>query len=189
MIVLCGKSSSGKNAVCAELEKLGFKRVVTYTTRPMRKGEKQNVTYHFISDVEFQEKIYKGFFAEWKAYDTVEGTWYYGSAKEDYINTDEKTIIILTPDGYKDVVKNLGFKPCCIYLYANNATIDKRLSERGDDKFEAVRRIRHDNEDFRHFEDIADRIVYNNTGSDLRHVAETIAFFIPKWEKEKKGDV
>ena len=79
IIVLAGKSASGKNFVARKLEEHGYKTVVTYTTRPKRKGEKQDITYHFISDEEFNKKIDGGFFAEWKSYITNEGVWYYGS--------------------------------------------------------------------------------------------------------------
>ena len=51
IIVLVGKTASGKTTVANELCKHhGYKRIVTYTTRPMRKNEVQDVDYHFISD-------------------------------------------------------------------------------------------------------------------------------------------
>ena len=67
IIVLAGKSASGKNFAARKLEEYGYKTIVTYTTRPTRKGEKQDITYHFISDEEFKQKIDEGFFAEWKS--------------------------------------------------------------------------------------------------------------------------
>ena len=63
IIVLAGKSASGKNFVARKLEEHGYKSITTYTTRPKRKGEKQDITYHFISDDEFNKKINEGFFA------------------------------------------------------------------------------------------------------------------------------
>ena len=63
ILIICGKTASGKNAVVNELvKKHGYHQVVTYATRPMRKGEKQDITYHFISDKEFKQKIEEGFF-------------------------------------------------------------------------------------------------------------------------------
>ncbi|WP_440486694.1 hypothetical protein, partial [Salmonella enterica] len=51
---MCGKTASGKNAVVNELVKRHwYHQITTYTTRPLRKGEKQDITYHFISDEEF----------------------------------------------------------------------------------------------------------------------------------------
>ena len=37
--VLLGKTASGKDTIASKLSKKGLKRVVTYTTRPPRKGE------------------------------------------------------------------------------------------------------------------------------------------------------
>ena len=50
MLILIGKTASGKDTILNQLvKKHGYKKIVTYTSRPMRKGEKQDVTYHFIS--------------------------------------------------------------------------------------------------------------------------------------------
>ena len=87
-------------------------------------------------------------------------------------------MIILTPDGYRDVVKKLSNRPTAIYIYANNATIKKRLLKRGDDKNEAQRRLEHDNEDFKGIENEVDRIVYNNDGTDINEVVDKILEFM-----------
>lgn len=79
MIILCliGKSASGKTFVRDRLVKEhGYKSLVTFTSRPPRKGEKQDITYHFIPQEDFEQKIEEGFFAEWKKYDTEQGVWY-----------------------------------------------------------------------------------------------------------------
>ena len=110
IIVLAGKSASGKNFVAKKLEKHGYETIVTYTTRSKRKGEKQDITYHFISDEEFKQKIDEGFFAEWKSYITNEGVWYYGSSLEDIENADDKSVIIFTPDGYREIKEKLHIK-------------------------------------------------------------------------------
>ena len=84
MIILLGKTASGKDTVLNRLVKEhGYKKIVTYTTRPKREREIQDVTYHFIGEDEFKEKIESGFFLEYKEYRSAHGTWYYGSAKED----------------------------------------------------------------------------------------------------------
>ena len=183
IIVLAGKSASGKNFVARKLEEHGYKTIVTYTTRPKRKGEKQDITYHFISDEEFKQKIDEGFFAEWKSYITNEGVWYYGSSLEDIENADNKSVIILTPQGYRDIKDKVDCKVVSIYLYANNATIKKRLIARGDNPKEAERRILHDNEDFKGIENEVDRIVYNNESDTIDGVVQKIL----KYVSEVKG--
>ena len=67
-IVLVGHIASGKTCVAKALEKRGYRRIVTYTTRPPREGEIDGKDYHFITEKEFKEKQDKGFFAESTGY-------------------------------------------------------------------------------------------------------------------------
>ena len=179
MITITGKTSSGKDTVVNELiSKYGFRKCVTYTTRPMRDGEKQDITYHFITEDDFKQKIREDFFAEYKSYDTEFGIWYYGVALEDVENADDKTVIILTPDGYRDVIKKVKNKPKSIYIYANNSTIKERLINRSDNPKEAQRRLEHDNIDFKDVETEVDKIVYNNKGSNINDVVNKILKYL-----------
>lgn len=174
ILIIIGKTASGKDSVVKKLVENGYNKVITYTTRQMRKGEKQDITYHFISEEEFKRKIEGGFFAEYKTYNTEFGVWYYGTALEDFENADDKSVIILTPDGYRDVINKLTKRPISIYLYANNQTIKKRLIKRDDDPKEAERRLLHDNEDFKGIENEVDKIVYNNDGANIDDVVQKI---------------
>ena len=165
-----------------KLVEKGYSRIVRYTTRPKRKSEQQEIAYHFISDEEFKQKIEEGFFAEYKTYNTEFGVWYYGTALDDLENADDKSVIILTPDGYRDVVNKLSKKPIAIYIYANNTTIKKRLLKRGDNPNEAQRRLDHDNEDFNGIENEVDRIIYNNDGTNINEVVQKILDFCKEME-------
>lgn len=186
MVIIIGKTASGKDKTVSELiSKHGFKKCITYTTRSMRQGEQQDVTYHFISDEDFQQKINSDFFAEWKIYHTEFGDWYYGTALEDLEKADDKTVIILTPDGYRDIIKKLSTKPKAIYLYANNSTIKERLISRGDNPIEAQRRLEHDNADFKGIENEVDKIFYNNKGSNIDDVVNNILSWL---EREGKNE-
>lgn len=179
MTILIGKTASGKDSILNRLvNEYGYIKATTFTTRPMREGEIQGVTYHFISDEEFDAKVKDGFFAEYKTYETEFGVWKYGSSKDSYINSNNKTIIILTPDGYRDILETLDEKPTAIYIYANNQTIKERLKKRGDNKEEAERRLLHDNEDFKGVENIVDKIVYNNKSNNIDDVVNTIMKYL-----------
>ena len=68
LLVLMGKSCSGKDTIANELVKYGYEKFVSYTTRPMRDDEIQDQTYHFISEDEFISKINDGFFLEYRKY-------------------------------------------------------------------------------------------------------------------------
>lgn len=161
LITLSGKTCSGKNSILEELKRLGYSAIVTYTTRPIRIGEIDGITYHYISEKEFKKKIGDGFFLEYKAYHTTEGIWYYGSAKEDYLDDGRDKVIILTPSGVGGLMNqgNIVFRS--FYIYSDFDTIRKRLDRRGDNEIEATRRLNADNIDFVGFENVADHIIYN----------------------------
>ena len=162
-----------------KLAEKGYSRIVRYTTRPKRKGEKQDITYHFITIEEFNQKIEEGFFAEYQSYNTEFGVWYYGTSLEDLHNANDKSVIILEPQSYRDIKYELSDKNVtCIYIYANNSTIKKRLEKRGDNHNEAIRRMESDNEDFKGFENEVDRIVYNNDGTNIDEVVSKIFEYI-----------
>lgn len=182
-IIILGKTASGKSRIVDELAKQGYKKIVTTTTRPARKGEIDGVDYNFISEEEFKELINTRYFAEWKKYDTAEGVWYYGSPLDEISRSDNKSIVILTPDGYRDIKDELD-DHVAIYIYANNKTIRSRLSNRGDKKEEADRRIKQDNKDFKDAEFLADRIFYNNKDKDIGDLVDEICKYLKTREEE-----
>lgn len=187
-LILIGKSASGKTTIRDILTmKHGFHSIVTYTTRPMRKGEISDVTYHYISNEEFLKKIDEDFFVEWEKYRVGESVWYYGTAKEDIKDADEKSVIILTPDGVRDILKYDSIKSVVIYLYSNIGTIRKRLSKRNDNKDKAEDRIKRDVKDFKYADLLANKIVYNNEGTSINEVVDNVIAqyrkVLEEWEK------
>ena len=188
ILVICGKTASGKNLVRDILvEKYNYNPIITYTSRPPRKGEKQDITYHFISTDEFIEKINNGFFAEWKDYVTNDGIWYYGTALDDCVNATDNDVIILTPDGVRDLKKN-GVNAIAIYLYSNLNTIKHRLKFRGDDLSEVERRISSDIKDFKNAEMLADRIAYNNLNDNIDSVVENVLCWYEKILRSRQDE-
>ena len=182
--ILIGKTCSGKNTILEELVKMKYQKVVTYTTRPKRKGEVEDDTYHYISEEDFKQKIDNGFFAEYDSFNTNEGVWYYGSAEQDYHSKRDK-IIILTPAGLSKIKDKEYGEVFSIYLYANRKTISERLKQRKDKKEEAIRRMKHDDEDFAGAVDKVDKIVYNNIGANPIDVAKKIDSLIKARKKVK----
>lgn len=188
ILVICGKTASGKNLVRDILvKKYNYNPIITYTSRPPRKGEKQDITYHFISQEDFEQKIEEGFFAEWKKYDTEQGVWYYGTALTDCYDADDDTVAILTPDGVRDL-QAIEIHMVVIYLYSNLNTIKQRLPIRGDNPKEVERRIGADVKDFNGAEMLADRIVYNNLSDDIEDVISNIDYWYRKILKEKADE-
>lgn len=175
MIILLGKSASGKDTVVNNLiHNYGYEKIITWTTRPMRPGEKQNLTYHFTDDEDFEEKIEEGFFAEWKKYNSVFGTWYYGTAVQDITNNPNNKIIILTPSGYEDIKEYINDEEILsVYLDSSLRTLYKRLKFRGDNPKEIKRRLLHDIKDFKGIKNKVNVVIKNNT-RDLDELTELI---------------
>ena len=74
-----GKSGSGKDSIGRRLlERLpSLRRIIPYTTRPMRSGEKEGVEYHFVTPEELAAYEAAGEVIEKRSYPTVYGEWIY----------------------------------------------------------------------------------------------------------------
>lgn len=80
IFVISSPSGGGKTTICRKviMSLPGLKRSVSLTTRNMRKAEKQNIDYRFVSKNDFLKKIKANAFAEWaKVLDN-----YYGTPKD-----------------------------------------------------------------------------------------------------------
>lgn len=159
MIIISGRSCSGKDTVVKELtNKFGYRRATTYSTRPMRDGEVEGDTYYFLSVEEFLQKYIDGFFLEVEYFDTNKGIYFYGSSTESYKKADENTVFILTPDGLKKLMdKNIPYKSFLIDV--TDEEIINRQIIRGDystliKEAEAKRRFECDKVDFNSIESL-----------------------------------
>ena len=75
LVILSGPSGVGKDALIEAWRAQNPKvaRVVAYTTRPPREGERDGIDYHFVSVDAFVMKAEQGDFLEWKI---VHGNYY-----------------------------------------------------------------------------------------------------------------
>lgn len=182
LTIIMGKTCSGKNAVVKELVSRGWSQIITYTSRPKRRGEKNGREYFYISEEDFASKINSGYFAEWKSYYVNGKTWYYGSPSEEIIEAsldDKNHVIILTPQGVEDTLSFLSkyisdYQINIIYLYANRSTILNRLQKRKDKNDSIERRMRTDDIDFKNATSLANKIIYNNDSDSITDVADKI---------------
>lgn len=157
IIVLVGKTASGKTTVANELCKNhGYKRIITYTTRPMRVNEVQDVDYHFISDEEFNKMVENNEFTEYKRYNTAHGVWSYGSViTSEQELSDDCYVIILTPQGLRDLSKKIS-RYIAFYLNVGLKSQLERLKKRGDEEQQIIKRLKNDAKDFENVLDIVD---------------------------------
>ena len=174
MLLLCGKSCSGKDTIKKELIKIGMNSIVTYTTRPPRENEVDGVAYHFITEEKFLEKESQGFFAETTSYNVATGeTWYYGSALEDF---EDNKVIIVNPYELRQIRKIKSLNPIAFYITASEETIWNRLQQRGDDSAEARRRLNADDKDFSDIDKDIDFSFSNDLGLKPELLAEMILY-------------
>ena len=127
MIILVGQSASGKTEIAKELvNKYGFKKLVTYTSRAMRVGEVEGKDYNFVSAKDFEDKIKNNFFFEYVFYNNN----YYGTAFEDI--TDDK-VVILEPKGLNAYLKSNLVNVISFYLDSSEEKRRERMIFRKDD--------------------------------------------------------
>lgn len=160
MLILLGKSCSGKSTIQRELINLGMKPILEYTTRPKRTGEADGEQYHFIMERDFRELKRNGYFAVNVSYKVLNGErWNYGVAKEDL--SDNK--VIITNPLVLGTLKNLtGIHPIVFYIDVNENVAWERLLKRKDNIYEAQRRIISDRNDFKDIEQQVDFVFANN---------------------------
>lgn len=95
---LMGKSSSGKDTIYKSLmedDSLGLKRMIPYTTRPIRQGEQDGVEYYFVSEQRLKDLQEAGKVVELRAYDTVYGIWKYFTVCEDEMNLEQNFYAVI----------------------------------------------------------------------------------------------
>lgn len=138
MIVITGPSASGKTATCLYLqEHFGIRKVITHTTRDMRKGEKNHVDYHFVSKEEFEAMVKNDEFIE---HVTFNGNSYGTSKKE--VGIDK--CMALEINGAMTYKSFNDPKIVLFYMNLDEDTCRQRMLARGDDPEKVASRIEND---------------------------------------------
>lgn len=128
--IVVGGSGIGKTTLAKKLvnSDLNLERVVTYTTRLPRNGERDGDDYYFISDDAFADLIRNNFFVE---YSTAYGSWY-GTSKES-LSSEGSKLIVLDAAGALEIKKVYpGTK--ILWLYCDNSILRSRIKLRGAQK-------------------------------------------------------
>ncbi len=95
---LMGKSASGKDYVYRTLlaqDDMNLKRIVPYTTRPIRINETDGENYFFCTDGEAEEMARAGQVIEMRAYDTACGIWKYFTADDGQIDLERDDYLMI----------------------------------------------------------------------------------------------
>lgn len=95
---MMGKSSTGKDTLYKRIlanEELHLKKVIPYTTRPIREGEKEGVEYFFCTDKKVLELESGGKVIERRDYNTVHGIWTYFTVDDEQINLKNNDYLMI----------------------------------------------------------------------------------------------
>lgn len=190
LIVLTGKTASGKDTVMAKLllRLPDFKKVSTTTSRTPRRGEKEGIDYHFISASDFRRKIEAGDFIEYVKY----GGNLYGTEKVQITaNLDQNLIWRIDPSRAGQIRKFIkdSFDPNLaedllkrvkvIYLTVSDDVVLTRLKERRLSEEEITRRMQEDARFWTEYKTSYDFVVKNIPG-ELDETVNKIVNLIKK---------
>jgi len=157
MIIIVGCSASGKSSIEKKLTEHGLKRIISYTSRSIRKNETNHVDYHFLSKEEFEQKLSEGFFAEHSIYNS----WNYGIALEDCC---DDAICVVETSGMRQLKSNNEFNIISFCIQTEERERVIRMMNRGDNIMESFRRIISDQGMFSGVEYETDYIIENPDG-------------------------
>ena len=107
-----GKSATGKDTIYQKLlteSKLELKRIIPYTTRPIREGEVEGREYHFCTEEDVQRLDAEGRIVELRAYNTVYGVWKYFTVDDGNIQLEKENYLLIgTLEAYTKIRDYFG---------------------------------------------------------------------------------
>lgn len=155
IVIVIGETASGKDYLVNRFlkENPNFSKVVAYTSRPTREGEINHVDYHFVTKEHMLEMIDSGDIIEYSSYDVViengkKDTWYYGTHKLSFSDSEKNYICILDNSGYKYIKKVYKDKVVGFMIHLDDEIRRKNYLSRGGIIEEYERRVKEDKKKF-----------------------------------------
>lgn len=151
-----GKSSSGKDTIFKIISKdfEEIKEIVPYTTRPIREGEIEGLTYYYVTDEIYQEMLANNLVVESRSYNTFHGVWTYFTAATNIDLEHNNYMIINTLEGYQKIKEYFGEDNVVpIYIQVEDGkrlqrALNREMKEPNPKIYEICRRFLADQEDF-----------------------------------------
>ena len=158
LFCIMGKSATGKDTIYKRLIEdphLGLRKVVPYTTRPMRAGEQDGADYHFVDAARFLRMKQDGQVIESRTYHTHMGDWTYFTADDGQISLQDGSFLLVgTLEVYGKIREYFGLeKVVPLYIEVAAGIRIRRALDREDrqacpDYEEMCRRYLADAQDF-----------------------------------------
>lgn len=141
LFVVTAPSGAGKTTLVSQVvarlsSEYNLKKVITYTTKQPRPGERSGIDYHFLKEAEFKNRIGTGFFVE---HSTAYGA-YYGFPKEvfTFLESGESYIGIVDLDGAASI-KSFNSEAILIGIRPpDKRALKERLTGRAEDSEDAI---------------------------------------------------
>ena len=183
-----GKSASGKDRIYSILSKdesLGLKRLVLYTTRPIRAGEENGREYYLTDENRLEEFRKTNRLIESRAYHTVHGIWTYFTADDGQINPQGTDYLgIGTLESYRKMKEYYGEETVCpIYIQVEDGerlqrALIREKQQENPRYAEMCRRFLADQEDFSEENILAAGIRIRFENDDLDNCVRNIIKYI-----------
>lgn len=130
IIVIIGASGSGKTTLANKIEKkLNVPKLITTTTRPIRKDENHGKDYYFVGETTFNEMSTKGVFLE----ENVYSGYRYGLTNSE-IDKHKNNLCYVISDvnGARAISDAYPDRVMIFWMRSKPLTLIKRLFKRGD---------------------------------------------------------
>lgn len=188
IVCLMGKSGVGKDTLYKHLmadEKLALRPIVSYTTRPIRDGEKDGVEYHFTDETGYLRLRAEGRIIEARSYETIHGRWRYFTVADDQLDPEEADYCMIgTLEAYISLRDYFGSQqviPVLMELDDGERLCRALARERAQEQpryEEMCRRFLADSQDFAEERISGAGIVKRFCNDDLKRCREEICAYI-----------
>lgn len=139
LFIIAAPSGAGKTTLCHEVRKRFSDMLysISYTTRPLRKGEQEGVDYHFITAGDFEDGIADGKWAEWAS---VHGNYYGTSANflDKGLADGQDILLDIDVQGTRQILEHYPNSVAIFILPPSLEVLEQRLIARGTDSAQNI---------------------------------------------------